>query len=153
MKKTILTFGIGIIVIVAFIFGMQFLKTMKSKASTAAQNARLKAATASTKAKILELSLLIEEWHEQNEQSYADFTAHQQNNKKVKDSINAIEREKNILLDYFIASTNKNYVIRLKPSNKEKVYCFDSSSLNVFETVSSNRKIFRTKAYCNGSPL
>ena len=153
MKKLAFIVGLVIIILFTFVFGMQFLKTMKSKTATMAQAAKAKAATASIKEKILELSLLLENWHGQNEDSYAYFTAHPINNQKVKNSIDSLAKEKNILLDYFIASTKDSYVIRLKPANQENLYCFDSSSQNVFKIPSSIEEIFKAKTYCKGSPL
>lgn len=118
-----------------------------------AQEARAKSADAATKAKILEVSLMIEDWYDKNNESYANFTANQTNNDNVQKSIETLEKDENIQLDYTIVTTKDNYVVRIKSSNLNKFYCTDSTSSTISETTSISEEVFRSKTNCRGESL
>lgn len=154
MRKSIfIVVGIGLIILLLFILGTRFLESRKSELNSAAQEARMKADDAAIKSKILELSLVLEDWYDQNGKSYANFTGYQPNNDNVQNSIDTLGREKSIQLNYFIASTKEHYVVRVESLDQRKLYCIDSSSPNVSESTSLAEEVFRSKTNCNGKSL
>jgi c-di-AMP phosphodiesterase-like protein len=152
-KAVIIVISIGVIILLSFIFGTRFLENKKSETNTAAQEARAKSADAATKAKILGISLMLEDWYDKNNESYANFTANQSNNDNVQNSIEALEKDKNIQLDYAIASTKDKYVVRIKSSTLNKFYCTDSTSPSISESTSLSEEVFRSKTNCSGKSL
>lgn len=154
MKKTvIIVISIGFIILLSLIFGARFLENKKAELNIAKEQAMAKSADAATKAKILELSLMLINWSDKNNGSYANFVESQPNNDEVKKLINKLEQEKNIKLDYSIASTKNNFVIRIKSSTYDKFYCIDSSTPGISEPTSSTETIFRSKTNCKGESL
>lgn len=152
-KAVIIVICIGVVILLSFVFGTRFLENKKSEVNTMAQEAREKSADAATKAKILEVSLMLEDWYDKNNGSYANFATNQVNNDNVEKSIGALEKDKNIQLDYAVASTKDNYVVRIKSLSLNKFYCVDSKTPSVSEATSLSEEVFRSKTNCNGEAL
>lgn len=155
MKKSlIITIGIALIILSVFVFEGYFSRDKNSGSDTSLSESKMKAIDAASKAEALNLAILMEDWSSESKQGYLGFMDSQVNKDKVQASIDAVAKEKNIKLDYFITSTNTNYVIRVKPISQDKSYCIDASAAAssgyVAELVSSTEALFKSKADCNG---
>lgn len=152
-KSVIIVICIAVVILLLSVFGTSFLENKKSGINTLAQEAKAKSIDAATKAKILRVSLMLEDWYDKNNESYANFTANQLNNDNVLNSIKALEMEKNIQLNYAIFSTKDKYVVRIKSPSLNKFYCNDSTGSPLSETTSLSEEIFRSETNCKGESL
>ncbi|MBI4252966.1 hypothetical protein HY623_02165 [Candidatus Uhrbacteria bacterium] len=155
-KEVIIVLCIGVVILFVLVFGARFvenktafIENKEAEMNTFAQEASAKLIDAEIEVAMSGMPFMFNDWYDKNNQSYANFTADQDNNDAIQKIIDTLEKKKNIQLDYAVASTKDMYVVRITSSHSNKFYCIDSSK-TVYQTPALSEEVFKSQTNCKG---